>query len=149
MLCIGLRRLTYNSVEQRGTECASLGTPSWRGVQGEPFPFRASSRTPTIPKRCMYDAYGVHHLAVSLRRFTDARAPRTPVLGHEFLNKFIRSSRRIDALAAKSDAVTAWKYTITDAYRLLPTLTGADSRCGAFAPFACDRVFPYPSVTGL
>ena len=25
---------------------------------------------------------------------------------------------------------------------------GADSRCGAFAPSACDRVKPYPSVTG-
>ena len=54
----------------------------------------------------------------------------------------------MDAVAAKSDAVTAWKCTITDAYRRLPALTGADSRCGAFAPSACDRVKPYPSVTG-
>ena len=54
----------------------------------------------------------------------------------------------MDAVAAKSDAVTAWKCTATDAYRRLPTLTDADSRCGAFAPSACDRVNPYPSVTG-
>ena len=30
----------------------------------------------------------------------------------------------------------------------LPTLTDADSRCVAFAPSACDRGKPYPSVTG-
>ena len=46
----------------------------------------------------------------------------------------------MDAVAAKSDEVTA--------YQCLQTLTDADSRCGAFAPSACDCVNPYPSVTG-
>ena len=74
---------------------------------------------------------------------------RIATLGHEFLNKkLIRGSRRMDAATAKSDAVTAWKCTITDACRRLRTLTDADSRCVAFAPSACDRVKPYPSVTG-
>ena len=54
----------------------------------------------------------------------------------------------MDAVVAESDAVTAWKCTFTDAYRRLQTLTDADSRCGAFAPSACDRVNPYPGVTG-
>ena len=54
----------------------------------------------------------------------------------------------MDAVAAKSDAVTARKCTITDACRRFRTLTDADSRCVAFAPSACDRVKPYPSVTG-
>ena len=58
------------------------------------------------------------------------------------------SSPRMDAFAAKSDVVTPWKFTITDTYRRLPTLTGADSRCGALAPSACDCVNPYPSVPG-
>ena len=79
----------------------------------------------------------IHHLTISLCLYADSRMiglPRTATLGHEFLNKeLIRGTRRMDALAAKSDAVIT-----------LPVLTGADSRCGAFAPSACDRVKPYP-----
>ena len=118
-------------------------------MQGETFPICAPSRTPTIPTvylrylRCMY--------TISLCLYADLRMivpPRTPALGHKFFNKkLIRSSRRIDAAAAKNDAVTTWKCTVTDAYRRLQTLTDADSRCGVFAPSACDRVNPYPSVT--
>ena len=129
--------------------CQCRGSALERGA-GELFLVYAPSRTPTIPTvyvrcpRCMY--------TISRCRCADSRMiglPRIATLGHEFLNKMlIRGSRRMDAVAAKSDAVTAWKCTITDAYRRLPALTGADSRCGAFAPSACDRVKPYPSVTG-
>ena len=133
-----------------GTACASVGAPPWRGVQGEPFLIYAPSRTPTIPMvyvRCPRFLY-----TISLCLYADSRMiglPRTATLGHEFLNKkLIRGSRRMDAVAAKSDAVTAWKCTIMDACRRLRTLTDADSRCVAFAPSACDRVKPYPSVTG-
>ena len=119
-------------------------------MQGEPFTVCAPSRTPTIFTvyvrclRCMY--------TISLCIYADSRMigpPRTPALGHEFFNKkLIRGSRRMDTVAAKRDAVTAWKCTATDTYRRLQTLTDADSRCGAFAPSTCDRVNPYPSVTG-
>ena len=119
-------------------------------MQGEPFLVYAPSRTPTIPTvyvRCPRFLY-----TISLCLYADSRMiwlPRTATLGHEFLNKkLIRGSRRMEAVAAKSDAVTAWKCTIMDACRRLRTLTDADSRCVAFAPSACDRVKPYPSVTG-
>ena len=119
-------------------------------MQGEPFLVYAPSRTPTIPTvyvrcpRCLY--------TISLCLYADSQMiglPRTATLGHEFFNKkLIRDSRRMDAVAAKSDAVTAWKCTTTDACRRLRTLTDDDSRCVAFAPSTCDRVKPYPSVTG-
>ena len=122
---------------------ASVGTPSWRRVQGAPFPVCAPSRTLTIPTvyvRCLRCTY-----TISLCIYADSRMigpPRTTALGYEFFNKkLIRGSRRMDAVAAKSDAVTAWKCTITDDYRPLQTLTDADSRCGAFAPSACDWAF--------
>ena len=122
---------------------ASVGTPSWRRVQGAPFPVCAPSRTLTIPTvyvRCLRCTY-----TISLCIYADSRMigpPRTTALGYEFFNKkLIRGSRRMDAVAAKSDAVTAWKCTITDDYRPLQTLTDADSRCGAFAHSACDWAF--------
>ena len=81
-------------------------------MQGEPFLVYAPSRTPTIPTvyvrcpRCLY--------TISLCLYADSRMiglPRTATLGHEFLNKkLIRGSRRMDAVAAKSDAVTAWSH---------------------------------------
>ena len=73
--------------------------------------------------------------------------PRTATLGHEFLNKkLIRGSRRMDAVAAKSDAVTAWKCTITDAYRRLPTLTGAYGRWFPVRGFCSFRMWPCQTV---
>ena len=118
-------------------------------MQGEPFPVCAPSRTPTIPT-VYVDAWCMY--TISLCIYPDSRMfvpPWTPALGHVFLNrKLIRSSRRMDAVAAKSDVVTFWKCAITDAYRPLQTLTDADSRCWAFPPSTCDCVNPYPSVTG-
>ena len=73
--------------------------------------------------------------------------PRTPALGYEFLNKkLIRGSRRMDAVAAKSDAVTAWKCTATDAYRRLQTLTDAYRRWFPVRGFCSFRVWPCQSV---
>ena len=119
-------------------------------MQGEPLLVYAPSRTPTILTvyvRCPWCLY-----TISLCLYADSRMiglPRTAALGHEFLNKkLIHGSRRMDAVAAKSDAVTAWKCTIKDACRRFRTLTDANSRYVAFAPSACDRVKPYPSVTG-
>ena len=146
--CVGWRRLLYNSVEQIGTARASVGAPSWRRVQGEPFPVCAPSRTPTIPTvyvrclRCMY--------TISLCIYADSRMigpPRTPALGYEFFNKkLIRGSRRMDAVAAKSDVVTAWKCTATDAYRRLQTLTDAYRRWFPVRGFCSFRVWPCQSV---
>ena len=77
---------------------------------------------------------------ISLCIYADSQMiwpPRTPALGHEFFNKkLIRSSRRMDAIAAKSDAVTAWKCTITDAYRRWFPVRG----------FCSFRVWPCQSV---
>ena len=53
--------------------------------------------------------------------------PQTPALGQEFFNKrMIRNSRRMVVVAAKNDAVTIWKCTITIAYqRLRALISGA------------------------
>ena len=117
-------------------------------VQGEPFLVYAPSRTPTIPTvyvrcpRCIY--------TISLCLWADSRMislPRTATLGHEFLNKkLIRGSRRMHAVATKSDAVTAWKCTITDAYRRWPTLTGAYGRWFPVRGFCSFRVWPCQTV---
>ena len=87
---------------------------------------------------------------ISLCIYADSRMigpPRTPALGYEFLNKkLIRGSRRMDAVAAKSDAVTAWKCTATDAYRRLQTLTDAYRRWFPVRGFCSFRVWPCQSV---
>ena len=87
---------------------------------------------------------------ISLCIYADSRMigpPRTPALGYEFLNKkLIRGSRRIDAVAAKSDAVTAWKCTATDAYLRLQTLTDAYWRWFPVRGFCSFRVWPCQSV---
>ena len=87
---------------------------------------------------------------ISLCIYADSRMigpPRTPALGYEFLNKkLIRGSRRMDAVAAKSDALTAWKCTATDAYWRLQTLTDAYRRWFPVRGFCSFRVWPCQSV---
>ena len=89
-------------------------------------------------------------LTISLCIYADSRMigpPRTPALGYEFLNKkLIRGRRRMDAVAAKSDAVTAWKCTATDAYLRLQTLTDAYRRWFPVRGFCSFRVWPCQSV---
>ena len=104
--------------------------------------------------RCMYDAYGA---------CTPSRCVSTLIhgwlgpRGHpRFATNFWTRSwfAAADGWTRLPRKVTRWPpgnvrpRTPSDAYRRLPTLTDADSRCGAFAPSACDRVNPYPSVTG-
>ena len=67
--------------------------------------------------------------------------PRTATHGHEFLNKKLIRGDRLEMYDHGRLPM------ITDAYGRLRAL-GADSQCGAFAPSACDRVKPYPNVTG-
>ena len=84
-----------------------------------------------------HDTYGVctmytvfvHHLAVSLRCFTDDWAPADSHAWPRIFEKEVDSRQPTDgrgcrenAVAAKSDAVTACKCTITDACRRLRTL---------------------------
>ena len=65
---------------------------------------------PTVYLRCLLCMH-----TISLFLHADSQMigpPQTPVLGNKlFNNKLIRSSQEMDALAAKSDAVTAWEFT--------------------------------------
>ena len=87
---------------------------------------------------------------ISLCIYADSRMigpPRTPALGYEFLKKKLnRGSRGMDAVAGKSDAVTAWKCTATDAYRRLQTLTDAYRRWFPVRGFCSFCVWPCQSV---
>ena len=78
---------------------------------------------------------------ISLCTYVDSRMigpPRTLALGHKFLNKkLIRSSRRMDAVAAKSDAPgNVRSRTLTDAYGRWFPVRG----------FCSFRVWPCQSV---
>ena len=142
----------YNSVEQhRDSVCQCRSSALERGAGWAISCLRSVAHAHDTYGVCTMSTVFVHHLAVYLC-CADSRMIeilRTATLGNEFFNKkLIRCSRRMDAVAVKSDAVAPWKCTITDACRRLRTLKDADSRCVAFAPSACDHVKPYPSVTG-
>ena len=95
---------------------------------------------------CTMSTVFVHHLAVSLRWFTDDWAPAD---SHAWLRIF---EQEVDSRQSTDGrgCCEKWRGDRLEMYDhgRLPTLTDADSRCVALAPSACDRVKPYPSVTG-
>ena len=97
--------------------------------------------------RCMYDDHGVlHHPAVSLGWFTDDWAPADSHAWPRIFEQEVDSRQPTDGRGCREK----WRGDRLEMYDhgRLPTLTAADSRCVAFALSACDRVKPYPSVTG-
>ena len=88
----------------------------------------------------------IHHLAVSLRWFTDNWAPADSHAWPRIFEQEVDSRQPTDGRGCREK----WRGDRLEMYDhgRLPTLTDADSRCVAFAPSACDRVKPYPSVTG-
>ena len=129
--CVGWRRLLYNSVEQRrDSACQCRGSVLEKGAGAGAYGVCTQSRC----------------VSTLIHGWLGPREhPR--LIGYEFLNKkLIRGSRRMDAVAAKSDAVIAWKCTATDAYRRLQTLTDAYRRWFPVRGFCSFRVWPCQSV---
>ena len=86
----------------------------------------------------------VRHLAVYLRWFTDDWAPADTRAWLRIFEQEVDSRQPTDGRGCREK----WRGDRLEMYGhgRLPTLTDADSRCGAFATSACDRVNPYPSV---
>ena len=145
--CVGWRRLLYNSVEQRrDSACQCRGSVLEKGAGWAISGLRSVAHA--------HDTYGVCTpsccVSTLIHGWLDPRGH--PRLATNFWTRsWFAASDGWTRLPRK---VTRWSpgnvrsRTLTDAYRRLPTLTDADSRCGAFAPSACDRANPYPSVTG-
>ena len=152
--CVGWRRLLYNSVEQRrDSACQCRGSVLEKGAGWAISGLRSVAHAYDTYGVCTMPTLHVHHLAVYLRWFTDDWAPADTRAWLRIFEQEVDSWQPTDGRGC-GEKVTRWPpgnvrpRTLTYAYRRLPTLTDADSRCGAFAPSACARVNPYPSVTG-
>ena len=152
--CVRWRRLLYNSVKQcRDSACqcrVCRGSVLEKGAGWVISGLRSVAHAHGTYGVCTMPTVYVQHLAVYLRWFTDDWTPTDTRAWPRIFEQEGDSRQSTDERGCREK----WRGDRLEMYGhgRLPTLTDAYrrwfSQCGAFAPSACERVNPYPSVTG-